>query len=114
MVHAQPRRLSQALGHLLFAAVTFTPSGGRITVRVENPHSPTMELHDIGAHGGPTQLYEHVLNSTIHRHLQDAQPGADAGLAAVNAIFDLHHATVALHDSAAEGTDMHVVFPPAK
>lgn len=112
-VHAQPRRLSQALGHLLFTAITFTPRGGRVTVQVKNPDSPTVELHDVGAQGEPTRLYEHVLNGAIRRLSADAPPGPDAGLTAVKAIFDLHHATVALLDSATEGTDMHVIFPPA-
>jgi GAF domain-containing protein len=115
-VYAQPRRLSQALGHLLFTAVKYTPSGGRVTVRVENSGAPTLELHDVGAHGEPTHLYEHVLNGALRRPWtsDDGRLGADAGLTAVKAILDLHHATVVLHDSPTEGTDMHIAFPPAR
>lgn len=111
VVHAQPSRLAQALGHLLFTAVRFTPRGGLMTVRVDNTGAPMIELHDVGAHEEPTRLYEHVLNGAFRR--PSAGPGErDGGLAVVKAILDLHHATVALHDAGPKGTDMHVIFPP--
>jgi K+-sensing histidine kinase KdpD len=115
-VYAQPRRLSQSFGHLLFTAVKYTPSGGRVTVRVENTGAPTLELHDVGAHGEPTHLYEHVLNGALRRPWasDDGRLGADAGLTAVKAILDLHHATVALHDSPTEAPTCIFAFPPAR
>jgi signal transduction histidine kinase len=114
VVHAQPSRLAQALGHLLFTAVRFTPRGGRLAVRVDNTGSPMIELHDVGAHEEPTRLYEHMLNGALRRPSGDAGQGRDSGLAVVKAILDLHHATVAMHDAGPKGTDMRVIFPPAQ
>jgi signal transduction histidine kinase len=103
-----PRRLAQALTHLLFTAVKWTPNGGRVRISVDP--GPVVVLTDVGVSGEPARLYEHVLNGAL---LGATPGGADAGLAAVKAILDAHHANVALCDTGPEGTALHVVFPPA-
>jgi K+-sensing histidine kinase KdpD len=110
---ADPRRLAQALAHLMFTAVKYTPCGGRVRVRVDPTGHPTVELHDVGVVDEPARLYEHVLNGAIRGtgFDPDGGRGADAGLTAVKAIFDAHHACVALCDGTDDGTALHVVFP---
>lgn len=112
-VLADPRRLAQALSHLLFNAVEFTPCEGRVHVRVTTEGSPTVELRDVGVGGEPADLYRHVYRAAIQPLTVDARVDPDAGLAAVKAIFDAHHASVALFDDTQEGTALHVVFPSA-
>lgn len=113
-VTCDPRWLAQALGHLLFTGVKFTPCAGRVRVRVTGGQSaPTVEVHDTGVPHERARLYEHVVNGAfgIRAPGIDDAPGADAGLAAVKAIFDAHHASVALCDGPDAGTALHVVFP---
>jgi signal transduction histidine kinase len=110
-VLGDPRWLAQALGHLLFTAVKYTPYGGRVRVRVSGgPATPTLEVHDTGVGDERAQLFEHVVNGAFH---PPPPGGADAGLANVKAILDAHHASMALCDEPEEGTALQVVFPPA-
>ena len=44
---ADPVRLEQVLTHLLFAAVKYTPSGGRVRVGTEIESGPTVRLDDM-------------------------------------------------------------------
>jgi K+-sensing histidine kinase KdpD len=108
-VLADPRRLAQALAHLLFNAVKFTPCGGRVRVRVPAKNAPTVEVHDVGIGAEPARLYEHIYHGAIQP--SPALPSGAPGLAAVQAILDAHHASVALCDGPDAGTALHVVFP---
>jgi len=114
-VLADPRRLAQALAHVLFNAVKFTPVGGRVLVRVRSDGGPGVEVHDVGAGDEPARLYEHVYGAIKRPPAEEdgMALGPDAGLAVVKTIFDAHHASVALSEGQADGTALHVVFPPA-
>lgn len=110
LVSADARRLAQAVSHLMFSAVKFTPPTGRIRIRVTGGSvMPTAELSVVGLEDDPATLFPHLVNGTL-------RPGPDTvdeGLAALKTILDAHHATVALCDAPDEGTAFHVVFPPA-
>ncbi|GIJ52554.1 GAF domain-containing sensor histidine kinase [Virgisporangium aurantiacum] len=110
-VPADPRRLAQALAHLMFSAARFTPPTGRIRVRVAGgPATPTLEVRALGLADDPATLFPHLVNGA----LRAAPPtGEDAGLAALKVVLDAHHATVAVCDTPDEGTALRVVFPPA-
>lgn len=110
-VLADPHRLAQALSHLLFNAVKFTPCAGRVRVRVSADPS-TVELHHTGVRDEPARLFRHVLNGVLRRSAPTTGTDPDAGLAAVKAILDAHHACVALCDGPDDGTALQVVFPP--
>lgn len=110
-VLADPARLAQALSHLVFNAVKFTPCAGQVRVRVVAGLAASLELFDTGAQGEPARLFEHMVNGALRRPA-DRATSADAGLAAVKSILDAHHASVALCDGPDAGTALHVVFPP--
>jgi signal transduction histidine kinase len=113
LVSADARRLAQALSHLMFCAVKFTPPSGRIRVRVAVTNvTPTAELHVLGLRDDPSTLFPHLVNGTLRTGLEPAA-ATDEGLAALKSILDVHHATVALCDAPDDGTAFHVVFPPA-
>ncbi|GID25202.1 GAF domain-containing sensor histidine kinase [Paractinoplanes brasiliensis] len=109
---ADPVRLEQVLTHLLFAAVKYTPTGGRVRVGTEVESGPAVRLDDMDLPDGlRPELFPHLYYGAI-AHPADV-PGPDQGLAVAKKILDAHHATVALSDRPGDGTSLHVVFPPA-
>jgi signal transduction histidine kinase len=110
---ADPVRLEQVLMHLLFAAVKYTPSGGRVRVGTEIESGPAVRLDDMDlADGVRPDLFPHLYYGAIANPSDAAGP--DRGLAVAKRILDAHHATVALSDRPGDGTSLHVVFPHAE
>jgi signal transduction histidine kinase len=109
-VIADPVRLEQVFTHLLFAAVKYTPSGGRVRVGTEIEAGPTVRLDDLDMPDGlRPDLFPHLYYGAIAN--PGDVPGPDRGLAVAKRILDAHHATVALSDRPGDGTSLHVVFP---
>ena len=110
---ADPVRLEQVLMHLLFAAVKYTPPGGRVRVGTEMESGPTVRLDDMDMPDGVRpDLFPHLYYGAIAAP-PDAE-GPDRGLAVAKRILDAHHATVALSDRPGDGTSLHLVFPQAE
>lgn len=110
---ADPVRLEQVLMHLLFAAVKYTPAGGRVRVGTEIESGPTVRLDDMDMPDGMRpELFPHLYYGALSNPV--AVPGPDRGLAVAKRILDAHHATVALSDRPGDGTSLHVVFPFAE
>jgi signal transduction histidine kinase len=110
---ADPVRLEQVLMHLLFAAVKYTPEGGRVRVGTEIESGPTVRLDDMDLPDGVRpDLFPHLYYGAIANPAD--VPGPDQGLAVAKQILDAHHATVALSDRPGDGTSLHVVFPFAQ
>ncbi len=110
---ADPVRLEQVLMHLLFAAVKYTPAGGRVRVGTEIESGPTVRLDDMDMPNGMRpDLFPHLYYGAISNPA--VIPGPDRGLAVAKRILDAHHATVALSDRPGDGTSLHVVFPFAE
>ncbi|OJF15751.1 GAF domain-containing sensor histidine kinase [Couchioplanes caeruleus] len=110
---ADPVRLEQVLMQLLFAAVKYTPAGGRVRVGTEMESGPAVRLDDMDLPDGlRPDLFPHLYYGTISH--PSAEPGPDQGLALAKRILDAHHATVALSDRPGDGTSLHVVFPVAE
>jgi len=110
---ADPVRLEQVLTHLLFAAVKYTPAGGRVRVGTEIESGPTVRLDDMDMPDGERpDLFPHLYYGAIANPSEI--PGPDRGLAVAKKILDAHHATVALSDRPGDGTSLHVVFPFAE
>jgi signal transduction histidine kinase len=110
---ADPVRLEQVLTHLLFAAVKYTPEGGRVRVGTEVESGPTVRVDDMDMPDGlRPDLFPHLFYGAIVNPTD--VPGPDRGLAVAKKILDAHHATVALSDRPGDGTSLHVVFPFAE
>ncbi len=107
---ADPVRLEQVLTHLLFAAVKYTPVGGRVRVGTEIESGPAVWLDDMDMpNGARPDLFPHLYYGAIANPAD--VPGPDRGLAVAKQFLDAHHATVALADRPGDGTSLHVVFP---
>jgi signal transduction histidine kinase len=112
-VLADPVRLEQVLMHLLFAAVKYTPTGGRVRVGTELESGPAVTLDDLDQPGSlRPELFPHLYYGAI-AHPSQILP-TDGGLAVAKRILDAHHATMALSDRPGDGTSLHVVFPLAE
>jgi signal transduction histidine kinase len=110
---ADPVRLEQVLMHLLFAAVKYTPVGGRVRVGTEIESGPAVHLDDMDMPDGMRpDLFPHLYYGAIAN--PGDVPGPDRGLAVAKRILDAHHATMALSDRPGDGTSLHVVFPFAE
>ncbi len=110
---ADPVRLEQVLMHLLFAAVKYTPEGGRVRVGTEIESGPAVWLDDMDMPDGiRPDLFPHLYYGAIGNPTE--APGPDRGIAVAKRILDAHHATVALSDRPGDGTSLHVVFPFAE
>ena len=109
-VVADPVRLEQVLMHLIFAAVKYTPAGGRVRVGTEIESGPSVRLDDMDMPDGVRpDLFPHLYYGAIAN--PGDLPGPDRGLAVAKRILDAHHASVALSDRPGDGTSLHVVFP---
>jgi signal transduction histidine kinase len=107
---ADPVRLEQVLLQLLFAAVKYTPTGGRVRVGTEVESGPTVRVDDMDLPDGlRPDLFPHLYYGAIANPTD--VPGPDQGLAVAKRVLDAHHATVALSDRPGDGTSVHVTFP---
>ncbi|GAA2505312.1 GAF domain-containing sensor histidine kinase [Winogradskya humida] len=110
---ADPVRLEQVLMHLLFAAIKYTPPGGRVRVGTDIESGPTVRLDDMDMPDGiRPDLFPHLYYGAIAS--PTVVPGPDKGIAVAKRILDAHHATVALSDRPGDGTSLHLVFPFAE
>jgi len=107
-----PRRLSQALSHLLFNALKFTPNGGRVTVAVTDDGPPTVAITDTGTGIAAADL-PHLFDRFHRAHTTDAQAvqGIGVGLTIVKAIIDAHQGTITVDSRPEGGTTVRVTLP---
>ena len=109
-IRAEPQFLAQALANLLDNAVKYTPSGGSITVSVDNaPDGVVLVVADTGP-GVPAEARERVLERFVRLEESRSSPGAGLGLSLVAAVCDLHGATLDLADNA-PGLRVVIRFP---
>lgn len=107
--------------NLVDNAVRYTPSGGRVEVRIgTDPGSDAqsdagrgalLQVDDSGP-GIPPAEREHAFDR-FHRRASAAEEGCGLGLAIVQAIAQRHGASVSLQDSPQGGLRVAVRFPPA-
>lgn len=98
-VPADPTLLFEAVSNLVDNALKFTPSGGRVTLRLTGrPEGPRIEVTDNGP-GVPEGEREAVLQRFYRAQRARTEPGSGLGLSIVTAIARLHHFTLSLEDA---------------
>jgi signal transduction histidine kinase len=94
--------LAQAMTNLLDNAVKYTPSGGRIDVRLsafgEPPSAYVLSVADTGP-GVPPEQRDQVLQRFARLDQSRSLPGNGLGLALVKAITEQHEAELTLGDN---------------
>lgn len=112
LITGNPHLLAQALGNLLDNAIKYTPSGGRIQIRV-GAYEDRCEVRvsDTGP-GIPAQARARVLERFVRLETSRSTPGNGLGLSLVNAVAHYHHARLELSDNA-PGLAASLLFPRA-
>jgi PAS domain S-box-containing protein len=113
-VSGDPARLQQVVWNLLTNAVKFTPSGGRVTVRLGRPDAEVrLTVSDTGAGIAPDFLpfvfdrFRQAETGTARRH-----GGLGLGLAIVRHLVELHGGTVeAASPGVGQGATFTVALP---
>ncbi|MFY9975061.1 MAG: HAMP domain-containing sensor histidine kinase [Chromatiaceae bacterium] len=91
--------LFQALGNLVDNAVKYTPEGGRVTLRIRPlAESIAVEVTDSGP-GIPPELRDEVFRRFFRADHSRSTPGSGLGLSLVQAVIQLHGASIELGDN---------------
>jgi signal transduction histidine kinase len=106
-------RLAQVLDNLVSNALKFTPSGGRVDVRLTSRNGlAVLEVEDTGL-GIPEEeqrrLYERFFRSS--RATENAIPGTGLGLTITKAIVERHGGRIGLESTENVGTTVRVELP---
>lgn len=99
-LHADRDLLFQALANLVDNAIKHTPDGGHIRLRADcSDEAVELSVSDDGP-GIPPELREKVLQRFFRIDASRAAPGHGLGLSLVQAVAQLHGASLSLEDAA--------------
>ncbi|MDO9409497.1 ATP-binding protein [Patulibacter sp.] len=115
-LQADVTRLAQACDNLLANAVKFTPSGGRVRLRVTRATGATVALEVADSGVGIPEAERLRLFERFYRTpsaTRDAVPGTGLGLTITKAIVEAHGGTVRVQDGIDGGTAFVVELPVA-
>jgi signal transduction histidine kinase len=102
--------VSQALANLLDNAIKYTPSGGRVTISLEDtPAGIALQVCDTGP-GIPPEDRSRVLERFVRLEASRHSPGTGLGLSLVAAVARLHDAKLELDDNG-PGLKATLLFP---
>lgn len=106
------QRMSVALGNLLENAVTYTPSGGKITLSAQRSGDKgiTLCVADNGI-GIPAEFLPHVFDKFFRVPGQSVGAGTGLGLAIVNEIVAAHHGKISCESQPEKGTAFRMTLP---
>jgi signal transduction histidine kinase len=106
-------RLAQVLDNLISNALKFTPSGGRVEVRLQTVgREAVLEVEDNGLGIAGTEqprLFDRFFRSSVAT--ERAIPGSGLGLAIAKAIVERHHGAITLESAEGVGTTVRVTLP---
>lgn len=109
LIRADPRRIGQALDHLLDNATRAIGPGGTVTLTARHAAgSVTIQVKDTGR-GIPYHQQAHVFDRFVGRD----RGGPGLGLALVKTLVELHGGWVALESAPGEGATFTVHLPEA-
>jgi signal transduction histidine kinase len=112
-LQGDPARLAQVLDNLVSNALKFTPTGGRVEVRLSARGGVALvEVEDTGlglAENEQEQLFERFFRSS--RASENAIPGTGLGLAIAKTIVERHGGRIQLESTVDVGTSVRVELP---
>lgn len=116
-LRADERAVRQILINLVGNAIKFTPSPGRIGIRVgvSEPGGLSMAVSDSGI-GIPASRLDAVMQPFIQADstFTRVYEGTGLGLAIVRSLAELHNGRIAVDSIEGQGTTVTVTFPPGR
>jgi signal transduction histidine kinase len=113
IVDADRPRLEQVAANLIDNAVKFTPSGGRVDVRVSRADSAArLDVQDTGP-GIPPQELPRIWDRLFRGDLSRSERGLGLGLSLVRAIVHAHGGDVSVESVPGQGATFTVSLPRA-
>lgn len=110
-VLADHARMVQLLGNLLGNALSFTPTGGAVTVGASaGPDGVTILVRDTGAGIAPEHV-PHIFDRFWHAEQHGVAGGAGLGLAIAKGIADAHHGRIWVDSAVGRGSTFFVLLP---
>jgi signal transduction histidine kinase len=106
-------RIAQLLDNLISNGIKFTPSGGRVDVRVRGQRgNAVIEVRDTGM-GIPAEEQQHLFERFFRtsRATEQAIPGTGLGLAISKAIVHGHGGRITLTSDEGAGTTFRISIP---
>lgn len=106
-------KLKRVFINLLDNAIKFTPSGGRIEVRVGvEANLAKVQVADTGPGISPEQL-PHIFDRFYRGSKDDSLPGSGLGLSIVKAIIEAHRGKIEVKSELGQGSTFTVYLPLA-
>jgi signal transduction histidine kinase len=105
--------LRSMLSNLIDNALSYTESGGSVTVNLAaQPNSVTLSVEDSGI-GIPAESIDHLFERfyRVDKSRSRAVGGSGLGLSIVKAIVDNHHGTIRVESQPGVGTKFTIVLP---
>jgi two-component system sensor histidine kinase TctE len=110
LLNGEAVRVTEMINNLVDNAIRYTPSGGRVTVRIMQDDAVHLIVNDDGPRI-PVEERKRIFER-FHRLLGTHEEGSGLGLAIVHEIATLHNATIHLEDDMdGVGNTFKVSFP---
>ncbi|MBS1663717.1 MAG: response regulator [Bacteroidetes bacterium] len=107
-----PNQLYKVFVNLLSNAMKFTPSGGSVSLRVDqNSNWATISVSDTGVGIGKEDIDKLFDSFYQGQNVQNIDPGTGIGLALVKSIVDAHGGTISVQSNENSGSTFAVSLP---
>ncbi len=104
-------KLEKIINNLLSNAFKFTPTNGRINVRIEYPEKQMIiKVQDYGI-GIPPERLPHIFDRFYQVEEHKSYEGTGVGLALVKELVDLFNGTIEVNSKVDEGTTFNLALP---